>query len=162
MFEISFESYGPSINIKAVGNVENKAWYDYSVEPTWTPLNQMTCKTLQEKVQFYWIFCTILSLCLITMALISSGFQRHLVKLPMTLKSTGNRLCQWDHNWIVDKLKRGLTLRYVDQKSLTFFFIQIARVFIPSEMVTKENPRKRPRQPPNSANKEVKGYRSTW
>ena len=40
---------------------------------------------------------------------------------------------------------------------MIFFFSQIARLFIPSEIVTKENLRKRPREPPNSASKEVKG-----
>ena len=50
---------------------------------------------------------------------------------------------------------------YVDQKRLIFFFNHFAILFIPSEMVTKENPRKSPSEPPNSANKEVKGYRST-
>ena len=45
----------------------------------------------------------------------------------------------------------------VDQKKLTFLLNQIARLLNPSEIVTKENPKKRPRDPPNSANKEVKG-----
>jgi len=43
------------------------------------------------------------------------------------------------------------------QNSLIFFFSQTARPSSPSDMVMKEKPRKSPRQPPNSANKEVKG-----
>ena len=45
----------------------------------------------------------------------------------------------------------------VAQKSFIFLFNHFARLFVPSEMVTKENPRKRPSEPPNSASKEVKG-----
>ena len=43
------------------------------------------------------------------------------------------------------------------QKRLMFFLRAAAILLIPSEMVTKEKPRKSPRQPPNSASKEVKG-----
>ena len=43
------------------------------------------------------------------------------------------------------------------QKLFTFFLNHIAKVFAPSDTVTKENPRKSPRQPPNSASREVKG-----
>ena len=46
---------------------------------------------------------------------------------------------------------------FLNQILLMFFFNQIARLLTPSEMVTKENPRKSPRQPPNSASREVKG-----
>ena len=45
----------------------------------------------------------------------------------------------------------------VDQKKLMLLLNHRARLLNPSEIVTKENPRKSPRQPPNSANKEVNG-----
>ena len=43
------------------------------------------------------------------------------------------------------------------QKQLIFFLIHAVVPFKPFQMVTKENPQKRPSDPPNSANKEVKG-----